>query len=99
VVFWEAREATRVSKKGHTEEQILRALRQAESGTRVADICREHGVSEATYYVWKKKYAGLGLEELRELRQLREENGKLKRLVADLSLDRHVLQEIVRKKL
>jgi putative transposase len=99
VVFWEAREATRVSKKGHTEEQILRALRQAESGTKVADICREHGVSEATYYVWKKKYSGLGLEELRELRQLREENGKLKRLVADLSLDRHVLQEIVRKKL
>jgi putative transposase len=99
VVFWEAKEATRVSKKGHTEEQILRALRQAESGTRVADICREHGVSEATYYVWKKKYSGLGLEELRELRQLREENGKLKRLVADLSLDRHVLQEIVRKKL
>ncbi len=99
MVFWEAREATRVSKKGHTEEQILRALRQAESGTKVADICREHGVSEATYYVWKKKYSGLGLEELRELRQLREENGKLKRLVADLSLDRHVLQEIVRKKL
>jgi putative transposase len=88
-----------VSKKGHTEEQILRALRQAESGTKVADICREHGVSEATYYVWKKKYSGLGLEELRELRQLREENSKLKRLVADLSLDRHVLQEIVRKKL
>jgi putative transposase len=99
VVFWGARETTKVSKKGHTEEQILRALRQAESGTRVADICREHGVSEATYYVWKKKYSGLGLEELRELRQLREENGKLKRLVADLSLDRHVLQEIVRKKL
>lgn len=88
-----------MSKKGHTEEQILRALRQAESGTKVADICREHGVSEATYYVWKKKYSGLGLEELRELRQLREENGKRKRLVADLSLDRHVLQEIVRKKL
>jgi putative transposase len=88
-----------VSKKGHTEEQILRALRQAESGTKVADICREHGVSEATYYVWKKKYSGLGLEELRELRQLREENSKLKRLVADLSLDRHMLQEIVRKKL
>ena len=88
-----------MSKKGHTEEQILRALRQAESGTKVADICREHGVSEATYYVWKKKYSGLGLEELRELRQLREENSKLKRLVADLSLDRHVLQEIVRKKL
>jgi putative transposase len=55
--------------------------------------------SEATFYVWKKKYSGLALNELRELRQLREENGKLKRLVADLSLDRHMLQEIVRKKL
>jgi putative transposase len=88
-----------VSKKGHTEEQILRALRQAEGGMKVADICREHGVSEAAYYVWKKKYSGLGLEELRELRQLREVNSKLKRLVADLSLDRHMRQEIVRKKL
>lgn len=88
-----------MAKKGHTEEQILRALRQAESGTRISEICREHGISEATYYVWKKKYAGLGLSELRELRQLREENAKLKRLVADLSLDRHMLQEIVQKKL
>jgi putative transposase len=88
-----------VAKKGHSEEQILRALHQAESGTRISDICREHGVSEATYYVWKKKYSDLGLSELRELRQLREENAKLKRLVADLSLDRHMLQEIVQKKL
>ena len=88
-----------MAKKGHTEEQILRALRQAESGTRVADVCREHGISEAAFYVWKKKYSGLALSELRELRQLREENNKLKRLVADLSLDRHILQEIVQKKL
>jgi putative transposase len=88
-----------VAKKGHSEEQILRALRQAESGTRVADVCREHGISEAAFYVWKKKYSGLALNELRELRQLREENSKLKRLVADLSLDRHILQEIVQKKL
>ena len=88
-----------MARRGHTEEQILRALRQAESGTKVSDICREHGISEATYYIWKKRYAGLGLSELPELRQLREENGKLKRLVADLSLDRHMLQEIVRKKL
>ncbi len=88
-----------MARRGHTEEQILRALRQAESGTKVSEICREHGVSEATYYIWKKRYAGLGLSELRELRQLREENGKLKRLVADLALDRHMLQEIVRKKL
>ena len=88
-----------MAKKGHTEEQILRALRQAEGGTRVAEICREYGVSEATFYVWKKKYSGLALNELRELRQLREENAKLKRLVADLSLDRHILQEIGAKKL
>jgi putative transposase len=86
-------------RRGHTEEQILAALRQAESGTTVADICRNVGISEQTFYVWKRKYAGLGLSELRELRQLREENTKLKRLVADLSLDRHMLQEIVRKKL
>ena len=88
-----------MAKKARSEEQILRALHQAESGERVADICCEHEVSEVTFYVWKKKYSGLALNELRELRQLREENGKLKRLVADLSLDRHMLQEIVRKKL
>ncbi len=88
-----------MAKQGHPEEQILRALRQAEGGTRVADICREHGVSEAIFYVWKKQYSSLALNELRELRQLREENGKLKRLVADLSLDRHILQKIVQKKL
>ena len=70
-----------MAKKGHTEEQILRALQQAESDTRVADICREHGISEATYYSWRKKYSGLGLSELRELRQLREENFKLKGLI------------------
>ena len=86
-------------RRGHTEEQILAALRQPESGTTVAEVCREVGISEQTFYLWKRKYAGLGLSELRELRQLREENTKLKRLVADLSLDRHMLQEIVRKKL
>jgi putative transposase len=64
----------------------------------VADICREHEVSEATFYVWRKNYSGLALKEPRELRQLREENNKVNRLVADLSLDRHMLQEIVRKK-
>ena len=65
----------------------------------MVDVCRQVGISEQTFYVWKSKYAGLGLNERRELRQLREENAKLKRLVADLSLDRHMLQEIVRKKL
>ena len=65
----------------------------------MVEICRKHGISQQTYYLWKKKYPGLGLNELRELRQLREENGKLKRLVADLSLDKHILQEIVAKEL
>ena len=88
-----------MAKRGHTEEEILRVLREAESGTTVVELCRKHGISQQSFYLWKKKYAGLGLSELRELRQLREENGKLKRLVADLSLDRHILQEIVAKKL
>ena len=88
-----------MGKRGHSEEEILRVLREAESGDTVVEICRKHGISQQTFYLWKKKYAGLGLSELRELRQLREENAKLKRLVADLSLDRHGLQEIVRKKL
>jgi putative transposase len=88
-----------MGKRGHSEEEILRVLREAESGDTVVEICRKHGISQQTFYLWKKKYAGLGLNELRELRQLRDENAKLKRLVADLSLDRHVLQEIVGKKL
>ena len=88
-----------MGKRGHSEEEILRVLREAESGDTVVEICLKHGISQQTFYLWKKKYAGLGLNELRELRQLREENAKLKRLVADLSLDRHVLQEIVAKKL
>jgi putative transposase len=88
-----------MARRGHTEEEILRVLREAESGDTVVEICRKHGISQQTFYLWKKKYAGLGLSELRELRQLRDENGKLKRLVADLSLDRHILQEIVAKKL
>jgi putative transposase len=67
--------------------------------TRVADIYRAHGISEATFYIWRKKCSGLCLSELRELRQLREENSKLKHLVADFSLERHILQEIAQKKL
>lgn len=81
-----------------SEEQVSYALRQAEAGTPVGDVCRQLGVSEATFYVWKKRYANLGVAELRELRQLRDENAKLKRLVADLTLDKHILSEVVRKK-
>jgi putative transposase len=85
-------------RKGHSEEQIIYALRQAEAGTKVSEICREIGVSQQAFYSWKRRYAGLGLNELRELRQLREENRKLKTLVADLSLDKHILQEVLSKK-
>src|SRR5205809_7849037 len=85
-------------RKGHTEEEIIAALHQVESGEKVAEICRKTAISEATFYSWKKQYAGLGIKELRERRQLRDENGRPKRLVADLSLDRQILQEIVSKK-
>jgi putative transposase len=95
----EEEESRDMARKGHTEEEILRVLREAESGDTVVEVCRKHGISQQSFYLWKKKYAGLGLSELRELGQLREENNKLKRLVADLSLDRHILQEIVAKKL
>jgi putative transposase len=99
VVLWNEGRNYEMPKRGRSEEEILRVLREAESGESVVEVCRKHGISQQTFYLWKKKYAGLGLSELRELRQLRDENTKLKRLVADLSLDRHVLQEIVANKL
>lgn len=77
-------------RKGHTEEQIIYALRQPEGGKKVGEICREMGISQQAFYSGKRRYAGLGLSELRELRQLREENRKLKTLVADLTLDKHI---------
>jgi len=76
-----------------SEEQIAYALRQVEAGTPASDVCRQLGVSEATFYAWKKKYAHLGVSELRRLRQLEDENNRLKRLVADLTLDKHMLSE------
>jgi len=81
-----------------SEEQIVYAIRQAESGTPVGDLCRQLGVSDATGYAWKKKYAHLGVSELRRLRQVEEENSRLKRLVADLSLDKPMRSEALRKK-
>lgn len=74
-------------------------MRLAESGTLVTDVCRQMGISEATFYVWNKKYASLGVAELRQLRQLQEENGRLKRRVADLTLDKQILSEVIRKKI
>jgi len=82
-----------------TEEQIAFALKQAETGTKVAEVCRKMGISDATFYNWKKKYGGLGVSELRRLKQLEEENRQLKKLVADLSLDRQMLQDVLAKKL
>ena len=81
-----------------SDEQIAHTLRQVEAGTPVSDVARKLGISENTFYNWKKKYGGLGTPEIRELRQLREENAKLKQLVADLSLDRKMLQDVVSKK-
>lgn len=88
-----------MKKSRFSEEQVAFALRQAEAGSPVEEICRKLGVSEQTFYRWKKKFAGMGVSEVRRLRQLEEENHKLKQLVADLSLDKAMLQEIVRKKL
>lgn len=85
-------------KSQFTEEQIAMALRQAEAGTPIGDICRKLGVSEATFHRWKKKYGSLGVSELRELRELKDENRRLKGLVADLTLDKTILQEALRKK-
>ena len=81
----------------YSDEQIVFALRQVEDGTAVADVCCQLAISEATFNIWKKKYANLGTGELRELRQLREDNVKLKHLVADLTLDKHIMAEIIRK--
>jgi putative transposase len=81
-----------------TEVQVAYALRQAEAGMPVIDVCRGLGISEATFYIWKKKYGDLGASEVRRLRQLEEENARLKRVVADLTLDKNILQEVIRKK-
>jgi len=81
-----------------TEEQIVHALRQVEGGTSVAEVIRQLGVTEQTFYRWKRKFAGMGIAELRRLKQVEEENRKLKGLVADLSLDKQMLQDVLSKK-
>ncbi len=88
-----------MKKSKFTEAQIAFALRQAEQGTRVEEVCRKLGISPATFYNWKKQYGGMGVSELRRLKQLEEENRQLKQLVADLSLDKQMLQDVIKKKL
>ena len=87
-----------MKRKRYSDEQIAFALRQAESGTAVEEICRRMGVSEPTFYRWKKQFAGMGVPEIRRLKQLEDENSKLKKLVADLTLDRAMLQDVLKRK-
>jgi len=82
----------------YSAEQVAFAMRQAESGTPVPEVCRKMGIAQQTFYRWKKKFAGMGVAEVRKLRVLEEENRKLKQLVADLSLDKQMLQDVLRKK-
>ena len=84
--------------KRYSNEQIIYALKRVEGGEKASEVCREMGVSEASFYAWKKKFSGMGVGELGRLRQLEEENNRLKKLVADLSLDKHILQEVLSKK-
>jgi putative transposase len=81
-----------------SEEQITYALKQVEGGRPVGEVCRQVGVSEQSFYRWRRMYEGMGVAELRRLRQLEEENRKLKRIVADLTLDKHILQDVLSKK-
>jgi len=87
-----------VKKSKFGDEQIAFAIKQVDNGTSVAEACRKFGICEATFYLWKKKFSGMGVAELRRLRQPEDENRRLKRLVADLSLDKEMLQEVLRKK-
>ena len=82
-----------------SDQQIAFVLRQADEGTAIAEVCRKVGISEATYYNWRKKYGGLIPSEMRRLKQLEEENGELKRIVADLALDKEMLQDVIKRKL
>ena len=88
-----------MKKSKFTESQIAFILKQAEEGTAVGEVCRKAGISEATFYNWKKKYGGLLPSEMKRLKQLEEENGRLKRIVADLSLDKEMLQDVIRRKI
>jgi putative transposase len=88
-----------LSNKKFTEEQIINILKEAEAGAKIADLCRRHGVSNATFYRWKAKYAGLTLNELKRLKTLEDENRRLKQIVADQALDNRVLKELLSKNL
>lgn len=83
--------------KRYTEEQIIAVLKEAEAGAKTVEVCRKHGISDATFYKWKAKYSGLETSDLRKMKILEEENAKLKRIVADLSLDNRALKDVLSK--
>ena len=88
-----------MKKSRFSEQQIAFVLRQAEEGTPIAEVCRKAGISEASFYSWRKKYGGLVPSEMKRLKQLEEENQRPKKLVADLSLDKEMLQDVIRRKI
>ena len=94
------KKGTKAMKKSRfTESQIVAILKEADAGMKVADVCRAHGISQPTYYVWKRKYGGMEVSELRRIKELEAEHGKLKRMYADLAMENHALKELIEKKL
>ena len=88
-----------MKRKNYTEEQIISILNEADAGRTVKEICRKHGISDATYYTWKSKYGGMSASELKRLREVEEENAKLKKMYADLALENTALKDLIEKKL
>lgn len=88
-----------MKKSRFTESQIVAILKEADAGKKVADVCRQHGISQPTYYNWKSKYGGLGVSELKRIKELEAEHSKLKRMYADLAMENHALKELIEKKL
>ena len=88
-----------MKKSKFTESQIVAILKEADAGIKVADVCRKHGISQPTYYNWKSKYGGLGVSELKRIRELEAEHARLKRMYADLAMENHALKELLEKKL
>ena len=87
-----------MQKSRYTEEKIIKILNESEAGKRVVDICREYGISDATFYKWRSKYGGMNVSDAKRLKQLEDENRRLKKLLADTMLDKQILQDIVEKK-
>ena len=87
-----------MQKSRYTEEKIIRILKEAEAGKKIVDICREYGISDVTFYKWRSKYGGMDISDAKRLKQLEDENRRLKKLLADTMLDKQILQDIVEKK-